>query len=632
MGGFMRTYPKLAMLVMLMDLLVTGMLGLGALFGYTVFPYILSGLVGKTEWLNSIPFRAPLPLWMPSIHDLNLSHTFLPLNNLQHLPLTMLASAVLIIVQSFIRGMYLGGISAVLQGDDHVALLSCGKYYFRRMLAWSGLQLASAGVLILAGMLFEPLVLLLLAFLFLFTLTPYLVVLLDCSLVRAIAMSPTLLLRNFGRFVGLALAAMLITFVISYLGELERPYNYYFAMLIYSLFGTGLIAEFMRLLRNSLRKDRGLTLHMPKLCESRAKLLLSLLAGIAVFILPLAGVWLAEGSHLRAFQKLEHGRVEGVSFSAAFSAAYRDTGHKYTSYTWGEESFGLDIHLPQLESGVQPEEIRGIAHIQWEVNQEVIVRMGNYSSSWVEPATRVDQLYYRLKKQQSKDGSVYYSTLGGSAGIIGANSSLYERLSVDMMISGDGKHIFVGQYPTHFYSSLSFLSSDNGRFLIPRASEINPNHFKYYWFSNEMKPEDIFQMLSAKNTANWFERHYGIDLLLAVALQEADGEMVIRLLDRMKQHQVKLEAPHWNADQWTEYLRSLYRGADLMEMLAMLTRAGELDGFKVELEPATEPASRTKYRISIPFPNGKIALHTWKEDNELQELTIELSALGGDVK
>jgi hypothetical protein len=631
----MKTFPKLVIVVMMLDIFISGMLGLGALYGFSIYPFTPFNLGESNTSMHQIQFQASIPMWMPSIQDLKTPITFLPVENLNHWPLTLLVSAILLLVQSFFRGMYLGGIAAVLRGHDNVSLFSCGKHFFRRMLAWSGLQVAAFGFMLWVGILFAPLAVALLILLFLFSLAPYLIVLLDCNVGRAIACSPRLLIRYFWRFVGLALASMLITFVISFLNGLDRPYPYYFVMLVYSMFGTGLIAEFMRQLRNHLQKDDftlgGVPVHLRQARFARWDFMM---AGVLALFLPLAGIWLAEGSHLSAFLKHGEERVEGISYTSGFSDAYSVSGQKFSTYTWGEKPYWIDITLPNLKSGDQPEEIRGLARIQWEVNKEISFKQGNYSSSWIEPAERIDSIYFRMLRMHSPDGSVYYSTLGGSASVIrsdsGSDDGFEDRISVEMMVSGDGKNIFVLQHPTRHDSLYAIQVSDNGRYLIPRTNYVNPHDFRYYWFSNELHPEDIFQMLQTKNMKNSFDQSSNIELLLAAALQEADGEMVVRLLDHLRHNQVKLTAPDWGSEQWTDYLKGRYTELDLMETLDVLSRAGRQAAYDRRLQPVTELDSREQDLITIPFPDGSMAIRAIREDHELRELKIELSLLGGD--
>ena len=230
----------------------------------------------------------------------------------------------------------------------------------------------------------------------------------------------------------------------------------------------------------------------------------------------------------------------------------------------------------------------------------------------MKPVMHKSRLMYRLVRETANNGSFYYSSISGSASILPEGERPREPLSIQIMVSGDGSHIFVMQYPTRFGISQVFRVSDDGRYLIPGTSEMNPMDFHAYWFTAEQSTEKLFELLAAKNKMNYIPTTNRAYLALACAMQEGDGRMVVNLLETMRQAGVNVKAPDWDELTWTVNLHGRYKGASLQKTLDLLTKAGIQGGYegKELLDKSDEKIG--VYLFEVPFPNGMLSI-TYKE-------------------
>jgi hypothetical protein len=270
------------------------------------------------------------------------------------------------------------------------------------------------------------------------------------------------------------------------------------------------------------------------------------------------------------------------------------------------------------------DEIRGLGHILWTVDKDVVTRIGpNSTQHSIVPTEVNDTFYYRLKKMRSDDGSYYYSSREGAIGILPTNRKQRETLSMTMTVSGDGRNVFLLQHPTRFDPWQSNRVSSDGSFLIPGTNLVNPADFHYYWFSNDLQKNDLFRFLQFKNEQNGTASNNRIYMLLAAALQEADGNMVTRLLSLMQGSGVSVNAPSWDGQEWTVQLRGKYEQTDVAALLPFLTKANTYGSFLPELL-STQEETR-KYRLQVTFPSDTITIAYTEENHILKQLSVEMS-------
>ncbi|QWU15584.1 hypothetical protein SAMN04487895_112133 [Paenibacillus sophorae] len=617
-------YIRLIVLVLAFEVFITALVGLGIYVGFSVFPFSQMTITAPSAAAQTIGFHATIPLYMPMLSDLKVPYTQLQAGKPVWGIAAILVSAAAMVAQSFVRGMYLGGIKGWVQSQAKVPLIKCGRRYFKDMLAWSVFQnVLSALAFFLAAVFFPFGIILIVALLFL-SLTPYLIVLKDLSPSEAFAEAPGLFRRYFWTLLPLALLAMLCTLIVSLLRSLPQPMGYAVPLLAYAVIGTLLIAELMRRLEGKLQEDGGKTPHLP-FGEALTGRISTYITVLLVPVLVMAGVLSASGRHLSAFDFGGKERLAGVSYIPNFSEVFSVSEKSYTAYEWLTGDFRIAMRLPDLSGGRTPRELRGIADITWLVNEETHYAVnGIRTSSSVQPFTRKSRLMYRLVRETAQDGSFYYSSMNGSASILPGGERPRDPLSVQITVSGNGSNIFVLQYPTRFGLTQVFRVSDDGQYLIPSTSQVNPMDFHVYWFTAEQRKKDVFELLAAKNKNSFLATLNRAYLPLAAAMQEGDGRMVVKILETMRTAGVQVKAPDWDERAWTDYLRSQYEGASLQKTLEFVTKAVVLGSYASRELPEKSGEKATTYRFEVPFPTGTvpIAYEESKENGRLVSVTL----------
>lgn len=606
-------YTRLIVLVMAFEVLVSVVVGLGIYFGFSVFPYTPSTLTTTGTPVQTVGFTLTIPLYMPSLTDLKIPYTYLQAGEQSWGITSFLVSVAILGLQSFVRGMYLGGMKGWVLNRKIVPLFACGRRYFGKMIAWSIFQSVIGVFSFFLTAAFLPFALLLMiAFLF-YALTPYLMVIQNISLSDALAKAPRMLRRYFGTLLPLGLLAMICTLVISLFGLMTFPWGYAIALFVYTCIGTLLIGEFMRQLAViTLDGEQTPGLSLGKV---RGHRVVNAIVMVLVPILVLAGVFAASGRHLSAFAFGSKQQLNGISFNTSFSDVFYASEQKYTAYAWQTNDYRLSINLPDLSDDRKPRELHGIAEITWQVNEEIRTSYGNTTQIDVQPIMHKSRFMYRLVRETANDGSYYYSSMSASASILPGGERPREPLSIQMMVSGDGSHIFVMQYPTRFDISQVFRVSDDGRYLIPLTSQMNPTDFHAYWFTAQQNVENLFELLAAKNKTNDISTTNRAYLALACAMQEGNGRMVVHLLETMRQAGVNVKAPDWDEVMWTNNLQGRYQGASLQKTLELLSKAGVQGAYEGQelLDKSDEEIG--VYRLMVPFPDGVLPI-TYKETKE----------------
>ncbi|AHV99149.1 hypothetical protein [Paenibacillus sabinae] len=600
-------YIRLIVLVLAFEVFISALVGLGIYVGFSVFPYAQLPVTVSGAAAQTSGFNATIPLYMPSLSDLKVPYTQLQAGKPVWGIAAILVSAAVLVVQSFIRGMYLGGIKGWVQSQRMVPLIQCGRRYFKDMLGWSVFQLVLYAVTFFLAAVFFPFGIILIVALLFFSLTPYLIVLQDLSLSEAFAEAPGLFRRYFRTLLPLALAAMLCTLIFSLLRSLPQPMGYAIPLLAYAVVGTFLIAELMERLEGKLREDGEKTPHLP-FGEAGAGRISTYITILLVPVLVTAGVLSASGRHLSAVDFGGKKRLAGISYNTNFSDVFYASEMSYTAYEWRTGDFRIAMRLPDLSGGRSPRELRGIADITWLLNEEIRTVNGTTTNISVQPFTRKSRLMYRLVRETARDGSFYYSSLNGSVSILPGRTRSSEPLSVQMMVSGNGSNIFILQYPTRFGSTEVFRVSDDGRYLIPGTSQVNPIDLHAYWFTAEQRKEDVFELLSAKNKNSFLATLNRAYLPLAAAMQEGDGSMVVKILETMRAAGVRVKVPDWDERGWTEYLQSRYENASVQRTLEFMTKAGVQGSYESRELPEKSDEKTGAYRFEVPFPTGTVPI------------------------
>ncbi|URN93700.1 MAG: hypothetical protein NAG76_17990 [Candidatus Pristimantibacillus lignocellulolyticus] len=614
---------RLIVLIIMFEVLTTVLVVLGIYFGVSTFPFFDTSFTTGDPAAQTISFNATIPLNMPTLTDIKVPYTHLQSGTQSWVILSIILSAVFVVLQSFVRGMYLGGLKGWVQQQKTVPLLYCGRKYFKGMLAWSIFQLIIGFLTFLLAAAFFPLALILIICLIFFSLTPYLIVLQEIPFSEALSKSPQKFTRYFWSMFPLALLALLLTFIISLTKLITSPWGYALPLVTYALVGNWLVGEFVQLL---IVKLQGSNEKIPeqqfqKVDTSRISIFVTILL---IPILVTVGIVSTSGKYLSVFDLGNKDRFEGISYNANFSDIFYISDQRYTAYEWQSGDYYIDMKLPDLSSNQKPQQLRGIADITWQINEEVRTVNGNTTNIDVQPFLRESKLLYRLVQETALDGTKYYSTLNGSASIIQGSEHALEPLSVQVMVSGDGNNIFVFQYPSNLDISQVFNVSNDGQFLIPRTSHVNPMYINTYWFSKERTIDEVFELLKSKNKSNDVTSLNKIYIALAVAMQEADGNMVSNILEILKRENIDVNAPNWRESEWTDYLRNQYEGASLQRILDFVTKVGTQFSYGATEVIEKSNETITTYFIKVPFPNDTLTIQFEenKEDGRMLSITV----------
>ncbi|MDR6550517.1 hypothetical protein [Paenibacillus qinlingensis] len=603
-------YTRLIVVVMVFEVLISALVGLGLYWGFSVFPYSPS-TVSTTAAMGNVGFNATIPLYMPSLKDLKIPYTYLQAGTNVWGITAILVSLAVMGLQSFVRGMYLGGLKGWVLNRKVVPLFACGCRYFSDMIAWSLFQgVISVLTLVLAAVFF-PLGLVLIITIMLYSLTPYLIVLQDIPFHEAIGKAPRLFRRYFTSMLPLALFTMLCTLVISSLQTWAAPWGFVVPLIAYSFIGTWLIGSFMSHLSVKLSLDRRPASELLS-DEVRTRRIVNILVVLLVPVLLATGSLTAVGKHLSAFDWGSKERLEGVAYSNTFSDVFHASQQQYTAYEWQNNGYHMEIKLPDLSKS-KPDELRGIADITWQINEEVRIKNGNSVYETAQSVVKKSRLMYRLVRETAADGSNYYSSLHGFSTILPGEARPRDPLSVQIMVSENGKHVFVLQYPTRFDVSKVFRVSKDGKYLIPATSQVNPMDFHAYWLTADQRVENLFELLAAKNEFNIIGTMNRAYLMLACALQEGDGHMVNMVLGTMRRSGIIVKAPDWNDETWTDNLRNRYQGADVQKSLELLSKAGIQGGYESKKLSEQSNEKIRAQRLEVPFPNSIVPI-TFEEN------------------
>ncbi|MFS0865633.1 hypothetical protein [Fredinandcohnia sp. 179-A 10B2 NHS] len=608
-------HPRLIIIPLVVNVLLTFLGVIGTYFGIgpLAFPTVQ---VGESQAMG---INATFPFWIPLLEDLKFPYHFLQENpSNSNWIFSVLLTFIMILIKSYAIGMYLGSMKSFMLGlDNTYSTLKIGKYYFKRMVLFSLIETIISVVILLLSFVIGPLVILLFIGLLLYSLTPYIIVLEDISVTEAIRKSPKIFKRNFKTLFLLALLSMFFTFFITMLTMIPREFSFYLILLSYSFIGTVLIFAVMNCLHSSLHET-----NLPVKKVKKSKYLYPMLS-VLTWILPLLGLWLATGQFVKAFDFRDKTELTGIHYMANWSDAYSASDYQYTTYNWEDEQiYKIEISLPDFSVDKEFKQIKGTGTVTWAVDEESINVIGNTTHYRIFPKRTKTDFMFRLEKKFTDSGDIYYSSENGTASFLGIGQQGHEPLSMGMMVSGSGENVFLYHYPTRFDVTNVIRVDSNGEYLIPNTSEVNPDDFKYFWFTKDLTTDKILEFLRAKNEFAYISNERLVEQL-AAGLQEADGYVVRQVKDILEHQNIKNNLPDWSIDDWNEYLEQEYSGESIQSLLQHLNPAGNQFSYEIKELPRTEEGYLRNER-EIPFPRKKIVIQdTFDEDGVLKELFIE---------
>lgn len=608
-------HPRLIVIPLILNVILTFLGVIGAYFGISPisFPTV------QIEESQAMGINATFPVWIPLLENLKF-----PIHFLQENPansnwfISALITFLVLLLKSYAIGMYLGSMKGFMLGPDNTySTLKIGKFYFKRMALFSLIELIVGTVILFLSFVFGPFSILLFIVLLPYSLTPYIIVLEDSSVTEAIRNSPKVFKRNFKTLFLLALASMFFTFLITMVIIILREFAYYLLLLSYSFIGTVMIFAVMNCLHSSLHDT-----NLPVKKVKKSKYLYPMLS-VLTWLLPLLGLWLASGQFVKAFDFREKTELNAIHYMANWSDAYSASNYQYTTYNWeSDQNYNIEISLPDFSLGKEYEEIKGTGTVSWAVDEESINVIGNTSHYRIIPIKTKTDFMFRLVKRYADSGDIYYSTENGFASFLGIQQQGHEPLSMGIMVSGNGENVFLYHYPTRFKDANVIQVDSNGEYLIPNTSEVNPDDFKYFWFTKDLTTEKIFDFLKAKNKSTVISNERLAEQL-AAGLQEADGFVVRQVKDSLESQKIKNNLPDWTIDEWNDYLEKEYKEDSIQSLLHHLNPTGNQFSYEIKVLPHTKEGYIRNER-EIAFPKNKIVIQdTVDENGTLKELYIE---------
>lgn len=613
-------YPFILVLPIVLQVLVSFVVGFGILFGVDLNPASVFRY-GETAQ-TGVNYQFTLPMIIPLIEDINLSLSFLPSLEGGNWFLSLFSLLVYQVIMSFTIAMYLGSMKKVIISNSHNgdSPVQLGVHYFWRVFLF---QVISYFFLIcgfFVAVIFWPLVVILFLVFLIFSLAPYIIVLEDKKVGEAIFDSPTYFKRYFTKFIPLALGAGSTTFVLSLvLQALNEGVQYYVALVVYTFVGSVFIAAFMHLLHKCIEDDQSQLDSMFTYSYSRRK---KVSAIIIILVLPWIGVQFANGEHVTAISFEERTTLsEGIAFKSGWSDAFNASDHTVTTYGF-EQNDSLDVSM-QLPVGA--DSVYGKGELTWKVDKEKSITKGNHTTHSIEEEFVTSNFIYRLVPV-SHNGNLYYTSVnGGFAKLLKKNQS-DEPMSMEIFVMNEGKDVFVFQYKSRFDPQSVIRLDREADYFIPLTSRNNPDDYKYFWYSKEsMTKGRLLEFLHTKN--KYLEQvgggtdYYHYENVVAAFLQEADGEALIQFERENEQGNLTTNITSKTAEEWSEALRSLYGDVDTSTFLSYVNKANMYEGYE---RIGWNDHESNEYQVIIPFPEGDITINCVREDDRLVEIEIVL--------
>ncbi|WP_047986520.1 hypothetical protein [Ornithinibacillus californiensis] len=617
-------HPVILILPIILQVLISFGMGFISFLGIGLYSFGSLHLGASPAEFN---IQFTLPIFIPLISDLNQSLSFLPIHEGGSIAWMIVIAVVYFAAVSFTIGMYLGSMkkALVLGNWNNYSIFRLGCRYFWRIFLF---QLLST---ILTFVSFYLLVTTVIGgiigfiILFLYLLTPYIVVLEDKRLGEALLDSPKYWKRYVKKFIPLALGTILSILLLSLIIQLLKmdPLQYYIGLISYTFIGSGFIAGFMNLLNTCIHEDEINSAQETEINYSKWK---KWTIVVIVLVVPWIGVQFAYGKHVTSLPFQEKTTLtNGIYYMANWSDAHAGSDRTYTTYGFEQRDvLELTLSLPDSES--TEDALYGKGEVTWKVDKEVITKQGNSTIYSGEEVVETSEFIYRLTPVY-KNGNLYYTsnTEDGFAELT-TKGQTDEPMGIELFVMNDGSDVFVYQYKERFDPEPVIQISNDGKYFTPHVSSVNPEDFKYFWYSNEpITKERIVDLMKAKNSTNLTTsggpHYYHFENLAVAFLQQTDGEALIRLGDHYEQLDIQTNISSKTAEQWTKELEALYGDMNLAEFLEHFNRQNDYDGYKfIGWENDVE---RDEYQVIVPFPKGDIILHCVREGG-LIELNIEM--------
>jgi hypothetical protein len=599
---FLFRQPKIVLIPILLDVLITLLVTTGALWGFTIFDSLEFTIGTPIQ-----PFQptGTYPIWIPQISDLKVPTGFIHATLDYNVALSLIITAAFFVIKSFFMGGYLGGLKSALI-EEETMIFREGRYYFKRFFLLHILFATIMVVLTLLGSFIGPFVIVLFLLTIPYILTPYVVVLEDCDITEALGKSKNLVQEHFWFLLRFALLLMFITFVLTLsLQTLPKSAIYITILIVYPFIGSAAILTVMGRLyekdEEEATKEFNDKIHLPFI----------LACYFALFSLPLLGANLAKGEYLMFLDFSEKQTFEGLSFKSANGYILEDT---FPTYEWrNDEKIKIELSLPSLKD--EPDKISGTGTVG-------IVTPTNSGKHEIK---NVDFIY-TLHKSTINDITYYRNSQQESLSLLNWESDVPQP-AVTMMVNNEGNDVFFylaeplqsqdqafGFPQTETY----FDVNETGQMFLPIRNDTIMYSYPYYWFSTELTKEKVSSFLDSKNNYSGFHLN-DPGFQVASLIREGSYQTIIRLAPNLTEQNIQHNLGEWNT-RWEGFYEKQYGNLSLAEYLTYASKSATYEG--LESHTTTENGKEYYERI-LSFPTTQLKVrYSVNEEGQFEELYI----------
>ncbi|MCM3161708.1 hypothetical protein [Metabacillus litoralis] len=599
---FLFRQPKIVLIPIFLDVLLTLFVTTGALWGFTIFDSIEFTIGNPIQ-----PFQptGTYPIWIPEISDLKVPAGFIHPTLDYNVVLSLIITAAFFVIRSFLMGAYLGSLKSALT-EEKAIIFHEGRYYFKRFFLLHILFAIIMLVVIILGSFIGPFVIVLFLLTIPYILTPYVVVLEDCDITEALGESKNLVQQHFWFLIRFALLLMFSTFLLTLsLQTLPESVIYITVLIVYPFIGSAAILTVMGRL---YEKDED---EAKKEFNDKIKLPFLLACYFVLFSLPFLGANLAKGEYLMFIDFSEKQTFEGLSYQSANGYILDDT---FPTYEWrNDEKIKIKLSLPSLEN--EPEKISGTGTVG-------IVTTTNGGEHEIK---KVDFIY-TLHKSIINDTIYYRNSQQESISLLNWESDIPQP-AVTMMVNNEGNDVFF--YLSEFnqpqdgafgfqQTETYFDVNETGQIFLPIRNDTIMYSYPYYWFSTEWTKEKVSAFLDSKN--NYSAYHLNDPgFQIASLIQEGSYQTIIRLAPNLTEQNIQHNLDEWKT-RWEGFFEDQYGNLTLSEYLTYASKSATYEGF--ESHAKTEDG-KEYYERNISFPTAQLKVrYRVNEDGQFEELYI----------
>ncbi|MBO9131172.1 hypothetical protein [Bacillus sp. 165] len=608
-------YPMLIWIPIFLDILAIFLVSLGAYYGFTIFFNVTFNFGNPSSLWQA---TGAIPIGMPQLSDLKIPYTLFDVTDV-NFPISIAFTILFLILRSFCLGSYLGGIQSTLRHERY-SWIATGKYYFIRMITVSIVQILFLFLILLIMSIVGPFSFLLLLLYLRYALTPYLIVLDDSSFTEAFSDAPKRLKKQFSFLFGFAVLFMILTLALTAIVIMLplETLRYSIIIIIYPILGTAAIMVVM----DKISNQRYFTILSEESVQNPS-IIHTTFSYLFLFIISLFGAFSVTGVHLYYLDISKKETIKGISYN--FNNYYDSSDRNYTTYQWNNSQRSyIQLSLPNMKK--KYDTIYGTGTVKLALPK--VYGQRNFSYDWNQNIKDV-RFFYRLHPSSINDTTYYTTENGGYASFLSFSRDAGLLSDVEMIVSGNGKNIFLYQHPKHNeQDSFSFMADtisppqidETGTYLIPSHPVGGGAPDTYYWFTDKITSTAILDMLHAKNRFRSVEEA-SAEVQLASALFEGDIDFITRIEQYLKQIEVQTNILDWLSSTGKILLEEQYKNMDADSLFQCLNAAQSVP---VITNTTVSQDGNTVYKdFPVLLPHTSVKIQYVRDENgTLKQLNI----------